>query len=167
MTLDQLEAKAREDFPTEARGDALRSEAVKQQAEIRAKASPSNQKIHAAATFLGFYWMNERERPSYCTKIGVDISRFVDQFNAANSDALMRAKALMKNSPMTEEALFEKIAAQLAIAVERDMREVSASENVTQRQVCERIRKDPGAAVAGLIYAKANPTGYQSLMGPE
>jgi hypothetical protein len=166
-TLEEIEAKAKEDFPGAARPDAVRREAAKQQAAVLATASQRNQQIHAATIFLGYYWMNDRARPAYCKQLGVDIAPFVIRFDATNREAAARAKALIKRISVSEDEYYAMAAPELAKGSQHDMEDAAASDRITTRQVCEQIRDDPVTAVSDLTYSKVNPTGYQVLMATD
>lgn len=166
-TLEEIEAKAKEDFPGVARPDAVRQEAAKQQAAVLAAASQRNQQIHAATIFLGYYWMNDRARPAYCKQLGVDIAPFVIRFDVSNREAAARAKALIKRIPVSEDEYYAMAAPELAKGSQHDMEDAAASERITTRQVCEQIRDDPATAISDLTYSKVNPTGYQVLMATD
>lgn len=166
-SLEEMERKAKRDFPGDPRADAVRQEAAKQQAAVLAISSQRNQQIHAATIFLGYYWMNDRARPTYCKQLGVDITPFVIQFDAANREAAARAKALITRIPVSEDEYYAMAAPELAKGSQHDMEDAAASDRITTRQLCEQIRDDPATTVSDLTYSKVNPTGYQVLMAAD
>ncbi|MEO5625623.1 MAG: hypothetical protein ABIQ70_06430 [Dokdonella sp.] len=119
----------------------------------------------AASTFIGFYLVNDRERPRFCRELGVDISSFVSPFEREHQAELTKARTVLSAIPdASEERLYALLQPQLRKVIDQDMKDISTKSSTSLKGACEVVAAGGAAIAEKMQISKIQPDVYAALM---
>lgn len=176
QTPAQSLTKVQQDFDREnaaavtARPDLRPTEAIAQSATQRgekmlASASDANDKVFLAANqFVGYYNANIKSRSVICGSLGVDISPFVNAFNAAHANEYRIASdAYAKHNVNLEEA--SAMEAHSRPLIKQAMESMARNNNLTLSELCGWFAQNADHFTSEYAYQKTQPAIFAALHG--
>ena len=149
--------------------DVLPSEAMRQDAVARAEARMASQTdagkraATAADTFWGFFFVNTRMRPEYCSAHGVDIKQFVAEFERIHQKEVATARRLYAQRGMDENKLYEAIRPTASKVIEQDMQDIAKTQKVSAKTACELLNQATAEIVGQMHISKMQPAVFSAL----
>lgn len=101
-------------------------------------------KLDAVANqFLGFYLVNARTRPEYCSNLGVAIPTFVSEFDKINQRELISARKIQALSPEPDEEKFYQLTkSSMLKTIAFAMKDQASQLKMTEKELCQAIESN-------------------------
>ncbi|MBT9137167.1 MAG: hypothetical protein DDT34_02254 [Firmicutes bacterium] len=163
-SLDHIRAQGAKNHPGLSVAEATALEARRQMVE-KLKNEPNQEKRlgSAAASFLGYFLANSRERPTYCREQGVDIQPFVSAFERAHVKEVEKAHAILAKSQIDDEKLYSMLKPQLRQTIAEDMGQIASANAMSLKQACELIAVNGEALAAQMQFSIIQPEVFRVL----
>lgn len=115
--------------------------------------------------FLGFYIINTSVRGAFCSELGISISPFTAAFERLHVAELTKASELTSGATAQEKKVLTLLKPQFRKAVDEDMAEISFSQNIPVKDVCQIFSQQGEAFAQKMHISKVVPEVYATLMG--
>lgn len=118
----------------------------------------------AASLFIGYYLVNMRSRVEYCSKQGVDIAEFSNEFSKVNQRELVSARNILKLTHEAEDNFYQQSKDGFTKAIETQMQKQANEAKISMKDFCEAIKANPEVMADSLQYSKLVPIQSQILI---
>lgn len=163
--VDELQKKGAAKYGDEPKSRASAKAAIDESKQtLNSDISEQRKMEYAAGNFLGYYLVNSRARVEFCNGQGVDISNFAQALKDTHESELAKATAVMKESAVVVESLYEESAAVFADMIKQAMVDEAAQLGSDEKAVCEVYANDPENVVNMMRFENVMPDAYQQLM---
>jgi hypothetical protein len=126
--------------------------------ELLSKMPKSEQTEAAADQFFGFFIVNTRIRPEYCSALGVQIPSFVKEFTAVNQKSLDVARTVeAKNAQWDEEKIYRMIRPSMIKNIDFMMKDEAIKLNMNDKELCAAYESQAVSAAQGFRFADLMP----------
>lgn len=118
----------------------------------------------AASLFIGYYLVNMRSRVEYCSKQGVDIAEFSNEFGKVNQRELVSARNILKLTHEAEDDFYQQSKDGFTKAIETQMQKQANEAKISMKDFCEAIKANSEVMADSLQYSKLVPIQSQILI---
>lgn len=161
---EQLQADAKQKHPDMPLSEAIQQERIERSTEkLASETDEVKRKTLAADMFLGFFFVNARTRPEFCSEQGVNIQPFVNAFEDAHANEIAKARSIKARASVDEKKLYTLIQPQLRKTIVQNMNDIATSEKISLKEVCQRFSENADAIVQEMQLAKVHPVLFKAL----
>ncbi len=131
-----------------------------------AKIPDGRKKLDAAANqFLGFYLVNARTRPEYCSSLGVAIPTFVNEFDKINQRELKSARKIQATSPEPdEEKFYQLVKASMLKTITFAMKDQASQLKITEKELCQAFESSAIEVASSFRFSVLMPSQSKVLI---
>jgi hypothetical protein len=166
--VDQIQREGARKHPDETVSEAASQEGLERSRKLLgSEADAGKRRKIAAEQFYGFYFVNMRTRPEFCREQGVDISSFTSAFEREHLAQLTKARAVLANPDLSEDAYYRLVRAMLWKAGSQDMNDMATKSAVSLKGACELVAEHGNELAERLNIANVNPDLLKALMGDD
>ncbi len=163
--IEAIREDVRKNNPDEPEVLAVQQAAIKKAEEnINSKGTQRERVQTAAGTFLGFYFVNYRQRAEYCHEKDVDISPFTSAFKESHKEEYATAVNALSASPSDIDKLFGMLKPYLVTVIEQDMEYIASENSVSLAEACQLIADNAPIMVPELHISIMQPAVHKTLM---
>lgn len=119
----------------------------------------------AASSFIGYYFVNKRSRVEFCSKQGVDISAFSNEFEKVNQRELILARNILKLTQVVEDNFYQQSKESFDKVIESQMQKQANEAKISTKDLCESIKANAAVMADSLRFSKLVPMQSQILIG--
>lgn len=123
-------------------------------------------KLDAAANqFPGFYLVNARTRPEYCSSLGVAIPTFVSEFDKINQRELISARKIQATSPEPdEEKFYQLVKASMLKTLTFQIKDQASQLKITEKEFCQALESSATEIAGRLRFSELMPSQSKVLI---
>ena len=105
-----------------------------------------------------------RSRVEYCSKQGVDITEFRDEFSKVNQREIVSARNILKLTQEAEDNFYQQSKDGFTKAIETQMQKQANEAKISMKDFCESIKTNSVVITDSLQYSKLLPIQSQILV---
>ncbi len=166
--IDMIREEARNSSPEVPEVLAVHELAIKKAEEnIQAKVSMKEKQKAAAGNFMGFYLVNSRQRATYCSNLGVDITPFINAFEESHHTEYDTAVKALAAQPKDVDKLYQMLKPQFLTVIDQDMTYIANENEVGVAEACRLISDHVDVLMSDMHISVMQPAVYKALMNEQ
>lgn len=155
---EDIRGSAIEKYPNKSVSESIALESNERaQNRLESDIEPNQKLKSAVSMFMGFYFINTRGRPAFCSEQGVDISSFVMAFEQEHASELTKVRSVLSKASFTEEQLYNVIKPQMRKQVIQDMNDLASMSKIGLTEACQLLADNGDATAADMHISKIQP----------
>jgi hypothetical protein len=117
----------------------------------------------AASQFIGYYFVN-RVRNDYCSKLGVPLTNFTNEFNKQNELELAKSRKILNLTAINEEEFYKKNYSAYYKILQIQMSDQSKQLELSEKNLCNALELGAEETVKSMKYSVLLPAQSKILV---